>query len=68
VSHHATRTPAQIRRALADDHFRLYAQRISPLRKHSRPARFEVLLRMQNAEAICTPEAFLDVARTAATS
>jgi EAL domain-containing protein (putative c-di-GMP-specific phosphodiesterase class I) len=64
VSHHATRTPAQIRRALADGHFRLYAQRISPLRKHPRPARFEVLLRMQNADAIYTPETFLDVART----
>jgi EAL domain-containing protein (putative c-di-GMP-specific phosphodiesterase class I) len=58
------RTPAQIRRALTDGDFRLYAQRISPLRKHSRAARFEVLLRMQNADAIYTPEAFLDVART----
>lgn len=64
VSHHATRTAAQIRRALTDDHFRLYAQRISPLRKHSRPARFEVLLRMQNEDAIYTPETFLEVART----
>jgi EAL domain-containing protein (putative c-di-GMP-specific phosphodiesterase class I) len=64
VSPHAARTPAQIRRALADGQFRLYAQRISPLRQHSRPARFEVLLRMQNADAIYTPEAFLDVART----
>jgi EAL domain-containing protein (putative c-di-GMP-specific phosphodiesterase class I) len=64
VSHHAARTPAQIRRALADGHFRLYAQRISPLRKHSRPARFEVLLRMQNEDAIYTPEAFLEGART----
>lgn len=64
VAHHATRTPAQIRRALMDGHFRLYAQRISPLRNQSRPARFEVLLRMQNAEAIYTPEAFLEVART----
>jgi EAL domain-containing protein (putative c-di-GMP-specific phosphodiesterase class I) len=58
------RTPAQIRRALTDGDFRLYAQRISPLRKHSRAARFEVLLRMQNADAIYTPEAFMDVART----
>jgi EAL domain-containing protein (putative c-di-GMP-specific phosphodiesterase class I) len=57
-------TPAEIRRALADGNFRLYAQRISPLRKHSRAARFEVLLRMQNANAIYTPETFLDVART----
>jgi EAL domain-containing protein (putative c-di-GMP-specific phosphodiesterase class I) len=64
VSHHETRTPAQIRRALTDGHFRLYAQRISPLRKHARPARFEVLLRMQNADAIYTPETFLEVART----
>jgi len=55
---------AQIRRALADDQFRLYAQRISPLRKHARPARFEVLLRMQNADTIYTPDSFLDVART----
>ena len=64
VSPHAARTPVQIRRALSDGHFRLYAQRISPLRKHSRPARFEVLLRMQNADAIYTPETFLDAART----
>lgn len=64
VSHHIARTPAQIRRALADGDFRLYAQRISPLRNHPRPARFEVLLRMQNSDAIYTPEAFLDVART----
>jgi EAL domain-containing protein (putative c-di-GMP-specific phosphodiesterase class I) len=64
ASLHATRTPAQIRRALADGDFRLYAQRISPLRKHPRPARFEVLLRMQNAETIYTPKAFMDVART----
>jgi EAL domain-containing protein (putative c-di-GMP-specific phosphodiesterase class I) len=34
------------------------------LRKHPRPARFEVLLRMQNADDIYTPETFLDVART----
>lgn len=64
VSPHATRTPAQIRRALTDGDFRLYAQRMSSLRKQPRPARFEVLLRMQNAEAIYTPESFLDVART----
>lgn len=64
VSPHAMRTSAQIRRALTDGAFKLYAQRISPLRKHSRPARFEVLLRMQKADAIYTPEAFLDVART----
>jgi len=64
ASPHAIRTPAEIRRALSDDQFRLYAQRISPLRKHSRPARFEVLLRMQNANDIYTPETFLDVART----
>jgi EAL domain-containing protein (putative c-di-GMP-specific phosphodiesterase class I) len=64
ASAHGMRTPAQIRRALTDGDFRLYAQRISPLRKHSRAARFEVLLRMQNANAIYTPEAFMDVART----
>jgi EAL domain-containing protein (putative c-di-GMP-specific phosphodiesterase class I) len=64
VSPHTARTPAQIRRALTDGDFRLYAQRISPLRKHPRPARFEVLLRMQNANAIYTPDSFLDVART----
>lgn len=64
VSPDATRTAAQIRRALSDGQFRLYAQKISPLRKHPRPARFEVLLRMQNANAIYTPQAFLDVART----
>jgi EAL domain-containing protein (putative c-di-GMP-specific phosphodiesterase class I) len=57
-------TPAEIRRALAEGNFKLYAQRISPLRKHSRAARFEVLLRMQNENAIYTPETFLDVART----
>jgi EAL domain-containing protein (putative c-di-GMP-specific phosphodiesterase class I) len=59
-----TRTPAALRRALANGYFRLYAQRISPLRESTRPARFEVLLRMQNADAIYTPEAFMDVART----
>lgn len=64
VSLHAARTPAEIRRALTDNQFRLYAQRISPLRKHARPARFEVLLRMQNADAIYTPETFLNAART----
>lgn len=62
--HQMTRTPAALRRALADGYFRLYAQRISPLRQSTRPARFEVLLRMQNADAIYTPEAFMDVART----
>lgn len=61
--HQMTRTPALLRRALADGHFKLYAQRISPLRQSTRPARFEVLLRMQNDEAIYTPETFLDVAR-----
>ena len=61
--HQMTRTPALIRRALADGHFTLYAQRISPLRAGTRPARFEVLLRMQNADAVYTPEAFMDVAR-----
>lgn len=64
LSHRATRTSAQIRRALTDGQFRLYAQRISPLRNQSRAARFEVLLRMQNANAIYTPETFLDTART----
>jgi EAL domain-containing protein (putative c-di-GMP-specific phosphodiesterase class I) len=62
--HQMTRTPAALRRALAEGYFKLYAQRISPLRKSTRPARFEVLLRMQNADAIYTPEAFMDVART----
>lgn len=64
VLHQLTRSPAALRRALADGHFRLYAQRISPLRQSTRPARFEVLLRMQNADAIYTPETFMDVART----
>ena len=64
VSPSATRSPAQIRRALVDGQFRLYAQKISPLRKEPRPARFEVLLRMQNADAILTPQSFLEVART----
>jgi EAL domain-containing protein (putative c-di-GMP-specific phosphodiesterase class I) len=62
LANHAT--PSQIRSALADGNFRLYAQRISPLRRHSRSARFEVLLRMQNQNAIYTPESFMDVART----
>jgi EAL domain-containing protein (putative c-di-GMP-specific phosphodiesterase class I) len=62
--HQATRTPTQIQRALEDGHFRLYAQRISPLRKSARPARFEVLLRMQNEDAVYAPESFLDMART----
>ena len=61
---HATRTPAQIRRALAENDFILFAQRISPLRKHPRAARFEVLLRMQNADALYAPEAFMATART----
>jgi EAL domain-containing protein (putative c-di-GMP-specific phosphodiesterase class I) len=56
-------TSAHIRRALTDGHFRLYAQRISPLRKHSQPARFEVLLRLQDADTLYTPETFLNVAR-----
>lgn len=61
---HVAWTPALVRRALGDGSFKLYAQRISPLRNGARPARFEVLLRMQNADTIYTPETFMDVART----
>jgi len=63
VTPDATPTMDQrIRIALRDGSFDLYAQRISPLRDARRPARFEVLVRMQEADRLRTPAAFFEAA------
>jgi len=51
-----------VRSALRDDKFNLYVQSISPLRNEQRPARFEVLLRMQDSQTIHAPSAFFGAA------
>jgi EAL domain-containing protein (putative c-di-GMP-specific phosphodiesterase class I) len=53
---------ARIRMALRDGAFDLYAQKISALRGAPRPERFEVLLRMHDADKIRAPHAFFAAA------
>lgn len=53
---------ARIRAALNADGFDLFAQRISPLRDERRPARFEVLVRMQDANHLRVPATFFEAA------
>lgn len=55
----------RIRAALRDGQFDLYAQRISPLRDEGRPARFEVLVRMQDANRLRAPASFFEAAEAA---
>lgn len=52
----------RVRAALRDDTFSLYVQSISPLRKEQRPARFEVLLRMQELKTLHAPSVFFAAA------
>ena len=53
----------RIRAALRDGSFDLFAQRISPLRNQQRPARFEVLVRMQDANVLRPPASFFEAAQ-----
>jgi EAL domain-containing protein (putative c-di-GMP-specific phosphodiesterase class I) len=52
----------RIRAALRGDSFELLAQRISPLRDARRPARFEVFVRMQEADRLRPPSSFFEAA------
>lgn len=52
----------RIRTALREGSFDLYAQKISPLRDSQRPARFEVLVRMQDANLLRPPASFFEAA------
>jgi EAL domain-containing protein (putative c-di-GMP-specific phosphodiesterase class I) len=52
----------RIRAALRDGSFDLYAQKISPLRDLQRPARFEILVRMQDANLLRQPASFFEAA------
>jgi EAL domain-containing protein (putative c-di-GMP-specific phosphodiesterase class I) len=52
----------RIRTALRADSFELVAQRISPLRDARRPARFEVFVRMQEAQRLRPPSSFFEAA------
>jgi EAL domain-containing protein (putative c-di-GMP-specific phosphodiesterase class I) len=52
----------RIRAALRDGKFDLYAQRISPLRDESRPARFEVFVRMIDSDRVRAPASFFEAA------
>lgn len=52
----------RLRTALREDSFDLVTQRISPLRDEKRPARFEVLLRMQEADRLRPPSSFFEAA------
>lgn len=56
----------RIRAALRDGRFDLYAQRISPLRDARRPARFEVLVRMVDADRLRAPASFFEAAEASA--
>jgi EAL domain-containing protein (putative c-di-GMP-specific phosphodiesterase class I) len=53
---------ARIRMALRDGAFDLYAQKICSLRGAPRPERFEILLRMNDADKVRTPQAFFAAA------
>jgi EAL domain-containing protein (putative c-di-GMP-specific phosphodiesterase class I) len=52
----------RIRAALRDGGLNLYAQRIAPLKDRSSPPRFEVLLRMQEANVLRPPASFFEAA------
>lgn len=52
----------RIRKALRQDAFDLFAQPIAPLRDGQRAQRFEVLLRLNDGEALYTPQAFFAAA------
>jgi EAL domain-containing protein (putative c-di-GMP-specific phosphodiesterase class I) len=52
----------RIRDALREGSFDLVAQRISPLRDERRPARFEVFVRMQEANRMRPPSSFFEAA------
>lgn len=52
----------RIRLALRQNAFDLYAQRIAPLKDTNRPQRYEVLLRMNDGNALYTPQAFFGAA------
>jgi EAL domain-containing protein (putative c-di-GMP-specific phosphodiesterase class I) len=56
----------RIRTALRDDAFDLVAQRISPLRDERRPARYEVFVRMQEANRLRPPSSFFEAAEAGA--
>jgi EAL domain-containing protein (putative c-di-GMP-specific phosphodiesterase class I) len=52
----------RIRLALREDGFRLYAQRITPMRDSERADRYEILLRMDDGVSMQAPQAFFAVA------
>lgn len=52
----------RIRLALREDGFRLFAQRIAPMRDSERADRYEILLRMDDGEMLQPPQAFFAVA------
>jgi Amt family ammonium transporter len=54
----------RVREALRDGTFDLYVQTIAPLRNDERPARFEVLLRMPDANQVRTPRSFMAAAQS----
>lgn len=56
---------ARIRAALRTDSFDLFAQCITPLRDTRRPARYEVLVRMQDANQLRAPASFFEAAEAA---
>jgi EAL domain-containing protein (putative c-di-GMP-specific phosphodiesterase class I) len=53
----------RVREALRDGAFDLYVQSIAPLRNADRPARFEVLLRLPDANQVHMPRSFMAAAR-----
>jgi EAL domain-containing protein (putative c-di-GMP-specific phosphodiesterase class I) len=53
----------RVREALRDGTFDLYVQSIEPLRDANRPARFEVLLRLPDANQVYLPRAIMAAAR-----
>ncbi|HEU4653473.1 MAG TPA: EAL domain-containing protein [Steroidobacteraceae bacterium] len=54
----------RVREALRNGAFDLYVQSIEPLRDSERPARFEVLLRLPDADQVRTPRSFMGAARS----
>jgi EAL domain-containing protein (putative c-di-GMP-specific phosphodiesterase class I) len=53
----------RVREALRDGAFDLYVQSMEPLRDADRPARFEVLLRLPDANQVHMPRSFMAAAR-----
>lgn len=53
---------ARIRRALRENKFDLYAQKIAAVRSDAPSERFEVLLRMHDTDALCAPRVFFGAA------